>query len=192
MATIDTTVEYRDIQGFPGYRVGNDGSVWFAWRTCRSGRRITGKWKLMKQGFHKERSAGRRYRHVNLTPPEGGKYQTFKVHRLVLTAFVGPCPEGMECRHLDGDAANNRLSNLCWGTREENIADSKRNGVYTNKPRNRMYSHDGKTLSLKEWASELKLPYMALYQRLRTLGMSFEEAISRPFLGLAGNGRKAR
>lgn len=45
------------------------------------------------------------------------------VHRLVLEAFVGPCPEGMECRHLDGDPANNELENLCWGTIEENQAD---------------------------------------------------------------------
>lgn len=29
------------------------------------------------------------------------------VHRLVMEAFVGPCPEGMEVRHLDGDASNN-------------------------------------------------------------------------------------
>jgi hypothetical protein len=34
----------------------------------------------------------------------------------------------MECRHLDDDPANNRPDNLCWGTREENIADRIRNG----------------------------------------------------------------
>ena len=48
---------------------------------------------------------------------------TFRVHRLVLEAFVGPCPAGLECRHLDTDPLNNRLENLVWGTREENHAD---------------------------------------------------------------------
>jgi hypothetical protein len=52
-----------------------------------------------------------------------------RVHRLVLEAFVGPCPEGMETRHLDNDRQNNRLSNLAWGTREENEDDKRRHGT---------------------------------------------------------------
>jgi hypothetical protein len=51
-----------------------------------------------------------------------------RVHRLVLEAFVGPCPEGMQCRHLDGDPTNNRPANLCWGTPAENGADAVRLG----------------------------------------------------------------
>jgi hypothetical protein len=47
------------------------------------------------------------------------------IHRLVLSAFVRPCGEGEECRHLDGNPANNRLENLAWGTRLENMADRK-------------------------------------------------------------------
>lgn len=52
-----------------------------------------------------------------------------KVHRLVLFAFVGPCPEGLECRHMDGDRTNNRLENLCWGTHIENCRDRDRHGT---------------------------------------------------------------
>jgi len=37
-----------------------------------------------------------------------------RVDHLVLLAFVGPCPEGYECRHLDGDPANNHVDNLRW------------------------------------------------------------------------------
>lgn len=51
------------------------------------------------------------------------------VHRLVLEAFVGPRPDGMECRHLDGDPANNRLANLAWGSPVENASDRKRHQV---------------------------------------------------------------
>jgi hypothetical protein len=57
-----------------------------------------------------------------------GQETKFFVHTLVLTAFVGPCPQGMECRHLDGNPANNRLGNLKWGTPEENWADRRRHG----------------------------------------------------------------
>lgn len=44
----------------------------------------------------------------------------FKIHRLVLTEFVGSCPDGMEGMHLDDDKSNNKLSNLMWGTSSEN------------------------------------------------------------------------
>lgn len=51
------------------------------------------------------------------------------VHRMILEAFVGPCPEGMETRHLDGDKLNNNLGNLCWGTQRENWEDNLKAGV---------------------------------------------------------------
>lgn len=51
------------------------------------------------------------------------------VHRLVLVAFVGVCPAGLQCRHLDGDPSNNRLSNLQWGSATENAADRVRHGT---------------------------------------------------------------
>ena len=56
--------------------------------------------------------------------------QTVSVHRLVLEAFVGPCPEGMECCHGDGNPANNRLGNLRWDTRLANTHDKKRHGTH--------------------------------------------------------------
>lgn len=52
-----------------------------------------------------------------------------RVHRLVLGAFVGPCPDGMECRHLNGDRADNRLMNLSWGTSAENARDRVDHGT---------------------------------------------------------------
>jgi hypothetical protein len=49
-------------------------------------------------------------------------------YRLVLEAFVGPCPPGMETLHWDDDPNNNNLQNLRWGTRAENMQDMSRNG----------------------------------------------------------------
>ena len=50
------------------------------------------------------------------------------VHTLVLEAFAGPRPDGMEACHNDGDRTNPRLSNLRWGTHSENIYDIVRHG----------------------------------------------------------------
>lgn len=52
-----------------------------------------------------------------------GRRTKYLVHRLVLTAFVGPCPDGMEGCHNDGDQANNSLANLRWDTPDANGAD---------------------------------------------------------------------
>lgn len=56
----------------------------------------------------------------------------FLVHRLVLEAFVGPCPAGQESRHLNDVPDDNQLANLAWGTREENMADRAVNGGHYN------------------------------------------------------------
>lgn len=58
-----------------------------------------------------------------------GKPLTRLVHILVLEAFVGPKPLGMETRHLDGNPANNVLTNLTYGTPRENAADRDTHGT---------------------------------------------------------------
>ncbi len=109
MSEVKSTVEYRDIPGFPGYRVGNDGSVW----SCKFHKR----WQQLKPSTDK---TGRRM--VMLR--RNGRSINKRVHQLVLEAFVGPKPEGKVCRHFpDRDPSNNRLENLQWGTRQENVDD---------------------------------------------------------------------
>lgn len=67
------------------------------------------------------------YPGVSLRRP--GVRKTGYIHRLVLEAFVGPCPEGMEGCHNDGTASNNRLSNLRWDTSIANAQDKARHGT---------------------------------------------------------------
>ena len=50
------------------------------------------------------------------------------VHQLVMRTFVGEPPEGMEVLHKNGDPTDNRLSNLRYGTRTDNILDVYRQG----------------------------------------------------------------
>lgn len=54
----------------------------------------------------------------------GTKY----IHRLVLEAFVGPCPEGMETCHNNGVRTDNRLENLRWDTSSANNDDIVKHG----------------------------------------------------------------
>ena len=55
---------------------------------------------------------------------------TREVHRLVSLAFIGPLPEGQHTRHLNGNPANNALSNLVYGTISENNLDCVRHGTH--------------------------------------------------------------
>lgn len=60
----------------------------------------------------------------------GGLRHKAFVHVLVLEAFVGPCPPGMEARHVhDRDPLNCCLWNLAWGTKLENGSDRVRHGT---------------------------------------------------------------
>jgi len=57
------------------------------------------------------------------------KYK-FLVHRLVLLAFIGECPAGMECCHNDGNGLNNNLDNLRWDTPSNNQLDRHKHGTH--------------------------------------------------------------
>lgn len=66
--------------------------------------------------------------HLRVALSANGVRKDFYIHRLALLAFAGEPGPGQECRHLDGDPSNNRLSNLAWGTVSENQLDRVRHG----------------------------------------------------------------
>lgn len=66
--------------------------------------------------------------YVCVTLSVGGSGSTRKVHRAVCEAWHGPAPEGLVCRHLDGDPLNSTPGNLAWGTVAENSQDQLRHG----------------------------------------------------------------
>jgi hypothetical protein len=105
-------VEYRDIPNFPGYRAGSDGTIWS---------HLSGTWKKRKPGL-----AGKGYLAISLHVDQvSHRY----VHRLVLETFVGPCPDGMEACHNNGDRTDNRLVNLRWDTSKANNHDKLSHGT---------------------------------------------------------------
>lgn len=58
-----------------------------------------------------------------------GKGNSRTVHSLVMDAFKGPPPDGMEILHKDGVKIHNMLFNLAYGTRGENTQDRKWHGT---------------------------------------------------------------
>ena len=70
--------------------------------------------------------------------------KTYRVHRLVLLAFVGPLPDGMESRHSDGNSLNNRISNLSYDTHQKNMNDRAAHGNH------HIYGEENKKSKLTE------------------------------------------
>lgn len=127
-STPQSAVEYRLVDGFPAYRVGSDGTVQSLWvRTNIHGyaHHIGAQWKTLACAPSK--STG--YPFVKLYR-SGGEFAARHVHRLVLEAFVGPCPPKMVAAHGNGIRTDNRVENLRWATQSENHRDKEMHGTW--------------------------------------------------------------
>lgn len=109
--------EWRVIPGFPGYEASSFGRI----RSLKTHNGVTG--RILSQSKN-----GHGYFQVG--PYANGQINISKVHRLVALAFHGPCPPGLETRHLDGNRLNNRPENLRYGTHSENGQDMVRHGEH--------------------------------------------------------------
>lgn len=105
-------IEMRErlpIPSAPGYEACEDGHVW------RNGTR------------RKPISNGRGYLKIKLSI-ENVQRDAY-VHRLVCEAFHGPCPPGLQCRHLNGNRSDNRPTNVEWASKAVNEADKVAHGT---------------------------------------------------------------
>jgi NUMOD4 motif/HNH endonuclease len=116
---------WKPIPGFRYYEASDHGRIRSIDRVI-AGRQLQGK-------VLAPRTSNSGYLLVNLTGDTGVK-QTRTVHTLVMRAFVGACPAGMETRHLDDNPLNNRWApttppgNLVYGSKAEQEDDKYRNG----------------------------------------------------------------
>jgi hypothetical protein len=106
----------------PGYRINELGVIESDVIPGSKKRRRSGIWREIKPTINKRWG----YAYVDL---RSGVRRNARVNVLMLETFIGPAPPGMECRHKDGNRLNNRLDNLCYGTRSDNMMDASRHGT---------------------------------------------------------------
>lgn len=106
----NTAIKWTAVPGWPGFHVSLDGAI-----RGPSGRSLS---PMVSDSGH-----------LYVLYRRDGVQKKLYVHRAVLMTYLGPCPPGMEGRHLDGNPANCCLFNLDWGTRREQRQDDRRNGV---------------------------------------------------------------
>ncbi len=120
---------WKAIPDFLAYQVSNYGRVMSFWRRSFDGFGRGGKIVLENEPQKILQSAPDRGGYLRVCLVRDNKRYSFRIHRLVLTVFIGPCPPGYEACHTDGKRNNNFLENLRWDMPANNDADTKRHGL---------------------------------------------------------------
>jgi len=97
-----------------------------------------------------------------------GIHKHYLVHKLILETFVGPCPPGMETRHLNGIRIDNKLINLKYGTRSENQKDRNLHGTQSN-------AKHLDNRGTKQWQAKLNDNKVFKIKKLLKLGFSCKD-----------------
>lgn len=111
------------IARLPGYAFCSSGHILSQWENIGKGYGygseaiLSNMWHLLTEQDNEG------YKQVTLA------HKQYSVHRLILEAFVGPCPPTLEACHGDNDRSNNAITNLRWDTRKANTEDRLRAGT---------------------------------------------------------------
>ncbi len=149
---------WREVAGYEGlYEVSDLGHVRSVDRVVRHHRggpkNLVG--KVLRPGPND------RYGHLGVVLCKEGNQRSVAVHRIVMAAWVGPCPEGQEVRHGPNGVADNSISNLCYGTRSQNNLDKRRDGTVNGR---RVKCSDGvEFTSLHEAAEDSGCSYQNIW-----------------------------
>lgn len=137
----------KTIPGFPDYKITDKGVLYSIAKRSNRGRPKKPVLKALGKSW------GYYVVHLQIN----GRYYKRYVHRLVLETFVGKCPKGFQCRHLDGNRLNNNLSNLKWGTRSENQKDRVKHGTHNRGTRHGLSKlNENKVRKIRAMAKENK------------------------------------
>lgn len=115
---------WKPIPGYEGkYEVSSMGRVKSLARTCK----LTG--RTVSERVLKSLLSGNGYAQVCLW--KDGVSKRVLVHRVVMEAFVGPCPEDLIVLHGPRGKHDNTLESLSYGTRSKNAKEDKiRDGTH--------------------------------------------------------------
>lgn len=116
---------WKPVVGSSGYEVSSHGNV----RSYKKFRGSIGGWYIADKPVKTLSPATdkRGYRGVNLGKRDGRPYFV-RIAKLVTAAFLGPCPNGLEVCHNDGNPSNDRVENLRYDTHKSNMQDAVEQG----------------------------------------------------------------
>jgi hypothetical protein len=119
---------WRPIKGYEGlYSISNFGRVKSEDRIIKRNNRFETCNNFLKGRILRPGIKSNGYLFVGLSKDNFKKYRM--VHTLVVEAFIGDRPHGMDVSHEDNNKANNHISNLCYKTHHENVLDRAKHVV---------------------------------------------------------------
>lgn len=118
----------RPIPGWPGYHVDDEGRVYstlarvhisgLTWKVLAGQKAPTEVAQFDRKDVRKKATP-----YLSVCLSRDGDRRNFYVHELVALTFLGPRPDGAEILHGERGSRCNALSNLRYGTPEENSAE---------------------------------------------------------------------
>lgn len=166
---------WRDIDGFDGfYQVSDQGRVRSVGGQCGTVKRkeCIRSVSLTRDGYEKVRLIHQ------------GKDKTMRVHRLVAEAFI-PNPDNKSTvNHIDGDKRNNKVSNLEWADKSEQMEHAYKLGL----KESRMGSHNSNAKLTDEQVREIRSSYIPQSREYGTVALSKKYGVTNRVIGLVVRG----